>query len=78
MTERIYCETIDHEGVEVKGNSITFKFADDSHTFYLTAEAIVSLLERLPIALYDKMASDNVELTRQLKDVHDVLYGGKK
>ena len=78
MTVHAYCTVINADEVEVKGSALTFRFAGDEHTFYLSPEAMRVLLEKLPGSLYDEMASENIRLERQLKDVHDVLYGGKK
>ena len=78
MTEIIHCSVIQQNEVEVKGSEVTFAFAGEKHSFYLSPEAMRVLLEKLPGSLYDKMAEDTVSLERQLEDVHDVLYGGKK
>ncbi len=76
MTVHAYCTMVQGDEVEVKGSSITFKFAGDEHTFYLSPEAMKVLLEKLPGSLYDAMASENIHLQRIIDANHDAIYGG--
>lgn len=76
MTERIYCSVIQQDEVEVNGSSVTFTFAGEKHSYYLSPEAMKVLLEKLPGSLYDEMASENIRLQRIIDANHDAIYGG--
>ena len=76
MTVHAYCTVINADDVEVKGSALTFRFAGDEHTFYLSPEAIRVMLEKLPGSLYDEMASENIRLQRVIDANHDAIYGG--
>lgn len=76
MTVHAYCSVIQRDEVEVKGTTLTFKFAGDEHTFYLSPEAMRVLLEKLPGSMYDRMAEENLRLESIIDANHDAIYGG--
>ena len=76
MTERIYCSVIQQDEVEVNGDRVTFAFAGEKHSYYLSPEAMRVLLEKLPGSLYGKMAEENIHLQGIIDANHDAIYGG--
>lgn len=76
MTEYIHCTVLDRNDVEVKGNMVTFSiFGEDVHSFYLSPEAIRALLEKLPGSLYDRMAEENIYLSKIIDANRKAIYG---
>ena len=75
MTEIIHCSVIQQNEVEVKGSEVTFSFAGEKHSFYLSVEAMRVLLEKLPGSMYDKMAEENLHLESIIEANHDAIYG---
>ena len=47
MTERVFCSMLSKDDVKIEGSALTFSFGDDSHTFYLTDEALDKIRDEL-------------------------------
>jgi hypothetical protein len=83
MSERVYCSVLDPEDVTVKGDALTFSIGGENVTVYLSEGAMSKVIGGLNTSLYEAMSKELEERQRtindlkdEIKDVHDVLYGG--
>lgn len=65
MKEHLMCSVLKEDEVAVRGNSITFTFASENHTYYLTEEAMMKLIGELAKGMYEGMASQIVHVERE-------------
>ena len=83
MSERVYCSVLSPEAVKVEGDSLTFSIGGENVTVYLSEGAMSKIIGGLNASLYEAMSKElerrqnSIDaLKDEIKDVHDVLYGG--